>query len=208
MLAYSAMKKNDQRRPLYSVWKPATSSLSASARSNGARLQLAVAQMKKIQNAQKVNGIVEDIPVPEEALLLRGRSRQVQLPATMTGTSTQIATGHFVTDDLGRLAHAAEQRPFAAGAVAGEDDAEHFGGHHRQHEEDRDAHVEGDDAVAERQGQECEERAAKGDIRAEPEEEMIGIGGIRSSLTSNLMPSAIVWSQPNLPPMRVGPRRS
>ena len=46
MLAYSAMKKNDQRSPLYSVWKPATSSLSASARSNGARLQLAVAQVK------------------------------------------------------------------------------------------------------------------------------------------------------------------
>ena len=46
MLPYSAMKKNDQRKPLYSVWKPATSSLSASARSNGARLQLAVAQVK------------------------------------------------------------------------------------------------------------------------------------------------------------------
>ena len=40
------MKKNDQRRPLYSVWKPATSSLSASARSNGARLHWAVAQVK------------------------------------------------------------------------------------------------------------------------------------------------------------------
>src|SRR5215831_1013219 len=56
MDAYSAMKKNDQRRPLYSVWKPATSSLSASARSNGARLQLAVAQVKYVQKAAKVNG--------------------------------------------------------------------------------------------------------------------------------------------------------
>src|SRR5438477_8403682 len=56
MAPYSAMKKNDQRRPLYSVWKPATSSLSASARSNGARLQLAVAQVKYVQNAQNVNG--------------------------------------------------------------------------------------------------------------------------------------------------------
>ena len=46
MLAYSAMKNNNQRKPLYSVWKPATNSLSASARSNGARLQLAVAQVK------------------------------------------------------------------------------------------------------------------------------------------------------------------
>ena len=56
MLPYSARKKIDQRKPLYSVWKPATNSLSASARSNGARLQLAVAVMKKIKNAANVNG--------------------------------------------------------------------------------------------------------------------------------------------------------
>ena len=43
---YSAMKRISQRKPLYSVWKPATSSLSASAKSKGARLQLAVAQVK------------------------------------------------------------------------------------------------------------------------------------------------------------------
>src|ERR1700685_2910489 len=35
---YSAKKNNDQRKPLYSVWKPAVSSDSASARSKGARL--------------------------------------------------------------------------------------------------------------------------------------------------------------------------
>src|SRR5262249_9667956 len=56
MLPYSAMKKSSQRNPEYSVWKPATSSLSASSRSNGARLQLDVAQMKKTQKATKVNG--------------------------------------------------------------------------------------------------------------------------------------------------------
>src|SRR5207245_9887882 len=56
LLPYSAMKKNDQRKPLYSVWKPATNSLSASARSNGARLQLAVAHVKYVQKAPKVNG--------------------------------------------------------------------------------------------------------------------------------------------------------
>ena len=42
---YSAMKKKLHRSPEYSVWKPATSSLSASARSNGARLTLATAQV-------------------------------------------------------------------------------------------------------------------------------------------------------------------
>ena len=43
--AYSAMKKTHQRKPEYSVRKPATSSLSASARSKGARLTLATAQV-------------------------------------------------------------------------------------------------------------------------------------------------------------------
>src|SRR5262249_16115811 len=56
MLPYSAMKIDSQRKPLYSVWKPATSSLSASARSNGARLQLAVAHVKYVKNAANVNG--------------------------------------------------------------------------------------------------------------------------------------------------------
>src|SRR5208337_617076 len=42
MAAYSARKKSDQRNPLYSVWKPATSSDSASGRSKGARLVSAI----------------------------------------------------------------------------------------------------------------------------------------------------------------------
>src|ERR1700691_5208075 len=50
MAEYSARKNKDQRKPLYSVWKPAVSSDSASARSNGARLvsdTIATAKMKK-----------------------------------------------------------------------------------------------------------------------------------------------------------------
>src|SRR4051794_1591346 len=96
--AYSAMKKNDQRRPLYSVWKPATSSLSASARSKGARLHWAVAQVKYVQKATKQNGswnrfqFQKTGPVTgsdwPRAILLRS-----MLPATMTGTSTQMAIG-------------------------------------------------------------------------------------------------------------------
>src|ERR1035437_6507538 len=43
MLAYSARKYRHQRNPLYSVWKPPTSSDSASGKSNGARLVSAVA---------------------------------------------------------------------------------------------------------------------------------------------------------------------
>ncbi len=40
MLAYSARKYSAQRKPLYSVWKPATSSDSASGRSNGSAVGL------------------------------------------------------------------------------------------------------------------------------------------------------------------------
>jgi len=48
MLAYSAMKKAANFMLLYSVWKPATSSFSASGRSKGTRLVSAKAQIKKI----------------------------------------------------------------------------------------------------------------------------------------------------------------
>src|SRR5271170_5040487 len=53
---YSARKNNDQRNPLYSVWKPAVSSDSASARSNGARLVSATMATAKIKNAINPSG--------------------------------------------------------------------------------------------------------------------------------------------------------
>src|SRR5262245_22363062 len=93
MLPYSARKKYDQRMPLYSVWNPATSSLSASARSNGARLQLAVPQMKNTKNATNVNGLwnrfqFQNQPVCSLPIMLRFR-----VPATQTGTTTHIERG-------------------------------------------------------------------------------------------------------------------
>src|SRR6185312_13039506 len=45
MLAYSAMKKKAKRMPLYSVKKPATSSLSASGKSKGTRFVSATAEL-------------------------------------------------------------------------------------------------------------------------------------------------------------------
>src|SRR5580658_9389571 len=48
MLAYSAMKNDANFMLLYSVWKPATSSFSASGRSNGTRLVSAKAAMMKM----------------------------------------------------------------------------------------------------------------------------------------------------------------
>src|ERR1700722_12290799 len=48
MLAYSAMKKAANFMLLYSTWKPATSSFSASGRSNGIRLVSAKAAIMKM----------------------------------------------------------------------------------------------------------------------------------------------------------------
>src|SRR5580698_5590839 len=48
MLAYSAMKNAAKVMLLYSTWKPATSSFSASGRSNGMRLVSANAAIMKI----------------------------------------------------------------------------------------------------------------------------------------------------------------
>src|SRR5436190_17487329 len=47
MLAYSARKNRENRKPLYSVWNPATSSDSASGKSNGARFVSATPHIKK-----------------------------------------------------------------------------------------------------------------------------------------------------------------
>src|SRR5437588_12037649 len=53
---YSARKNSDQRKPLYSVWKPAVSSDSASGRSNGARLVSATMATAKMKNAIRPSG--------------------------------------------------------------------------------------------------------------------------------------------------------
>ena len=49
MLTYSAIWKRAKRMPEYSVWYPATSSCSASGRSNGVRFVSAMAAMKNMR---------------------------------------------------------------------------------------------------------------------------------------------------------------
>src|ERR1700692_2151652 len=56
MAEYSARKNKDQRKPLYSVWKPAVNSDSASGRSKGARLVSATMATAKIKNAIRPRG--------------------------------------------------------------------------------------------------------------------------------------------------------
>src|SRR6266516_8117138 len=50
MFAYSARKNRENLKPLYSVWNPATSSDSASGKSNGARLVSATPHIKNSRN--------------------------------------------------------------------------------------------------------------------------------------------------------------
>src|SRR5262249_22866436 len=92
MLPYSAMKITSQRKPEYSVWKPATSSLSASARSNGARLQLAMAQVKYVQKAANVNGSWKTYQFQMPICCLATTLTFIE-PATITGTSTHRPLG-------------------------------------------------------------------------------------------------------------------
>src|SRR6478672_10624019 len=56
-LAYSARKNRAKRMPLYSVWKPAASSDSASIRSNGVRLVSAMPEMMKTMKPMKPQGV-------------------------------------------------------------------------------------------------------------------------------------------------------
>src|SRR5581483_8219074 len=88
MLPYSARKKYDHRIPLYSVWNPATNSLSASARSNVARLQLAVAVMKNRKKATNVNGSWNRFQFQNHPTCCRPISVRLSVPATHTGTTT------------------------------------------------------------------------------------------------------------------------
>src|SRR5262245_13236513 len=93
MLPYSARKNSDHRSPLYSVWNPATSSLSASARSNGARLQLAVAVMKNTKNATNVNGSWNRFQFQNQPSCCVPMVLRLSVPATQIGTTTHIARG-------------------------------------------------------------------------------------------------------------------
>ena len=61
-----------KKKPLYSVWKPATSSLSASGMSKGARFVSARPAVKKTRNAiGMMREVAEQEPVVQPARLRR-----------------------------------------------------------------------------------------------------------------------------------------
>ena len=75
MFTYSPSMKNANRIPEYSVWNPATSSDSASARSNGGRFVSASAQMKKITNAGNCGSTYQIVVLRIDDLATSGAAR-------------------------------------------------------------------------------------------------------------------------------------
>ena len=71
VFTYSPSMKNANRIPEYSVWNPATSSDSASARSNGGRFVSASAQMRKITNAGNCGSTYQIVVCASTIALIR-----------------------------------------------------------------------------------------------------------------------------------------
>src|ERR1700676_3628482 len=93
MLVYSAMKNIANLKLEYSVWKPATSSDSASGRSNGTRFVSAIAATKKQKNPKICGNGPEKIfhprkPTPQSgcdcALMISVRLKLLAMSSTPT----------------------------------------------------------------------------------------------------------------------------
>ena len=118
--------------------------------------------------------IVENIPLPDAALLLEDDGIEVHAAGHDHRHQDAQRHGDFIAHHLRRLAHAAEQRPLASRAIADQDNAEDLRRQDGEHVEKRDVHFLSDDAVAEGQSQIGHERAGEGDVGAEAEEHVIG----------------------------------
>src|SRR5436305_15202420 len=84
---YSASIKKAQRKPEYSIWYPATSSFSASVKSNGVRFNSAIEAMKKMINAtgcSKIN---------QPCCCCKTISFKFKLPVIRMIPSTDITSG-------------------------------------------------------------------------------------------------------------------
>ena len=146
MFAYSAMKKAAKLMELYSVWKPATSSFSASGRSNGMRFVSANAQIRKMMKLKTCgNGPCK--------IVQRGRNPKYiavlhvdHLPQA-EGIQHQQRRGEcqrhrqFVADHLRRGAQSAEQRVLAVRCPSGQRDPIYAHRGQRQDEQDTDLEI-------------------------------------------------------------------
>ena len=184
MAAYSASINSDQRKPLYSVWKPAVSSDSASGRSKGARLvsaTMAMAKMIERDKAQREK--LED--EPDVLLLLRlhdadhaqrTRASRVQAGHQERGNNRQ-PHGYFVGNHLSAGAQRADQRIVRIGGPAGGDNAEHAERRDAEHEQDADVHVGNGLGGAEGNDDVNREGRDEADDGRNPKNNLVGFGG-------------------------------
>ena len=78
---------------LYSVWKPATSSFSASGRSNGTRLVSANAAIRKMMKLT-ICAAVDQVPVPDAA-------RSAVSTSSRRLSVFEISSGAAIASDIG-----------------------------------------------------------------------------------------------------------
>src|SRR5580700_4694610 len=91
MLVYSAMKNIANLKLAYSVWNPATSSDSASGRSNGTRLVSATAATKKQKNPRICGQTFQPkIPLSGWCACALMMSRRLKLPASKRTPTTDM----------------------------------------------------------------------------------------------------------------------
>ena len=146
MLAYSAMKKEANFMLLYSVWKPATSSFSASGRSNGMRLVSANAGDQENDEADDLRErSLEDVPAAAEpervAALPLHQLAQAQRIRQQQRRGDGQRHRQFVADHLRRAAQPAEQRVLVVRRPAGQRDAVDAHRGNRQHEQHADVQI-------------------------------------------------------------------
>jgi hypothetical protein len=140
----SARKNRAKRIEEYSVWKPPTSSCSASTRSKGGRFSSAVAAMTKITNGHHAGhdrfqlGTMPRKPSPAWATRSRWSTacRTAAPPPPRTGPARPRRTDH-----LRRGPHRAEQRVLRARRPAGQHHAVDGDRRHGQDEQDADGRV-------------------------------------------------------------------
>ena len=216
----SARKKSAKRIEEYSVWKPPTSSCSASTRSNGGRFSSAVPAMRKITNGTTpvtMRFQLGKMPKPSPAWAehdVVGRQRAGQqhdgdhrqpeggLVATPSGPrpapSRAAGTSSPTTSrPASRRRRRSTSRPAPAGRrSAGRPAAGTCRWPKMRDRRRRFAVVE---VAADRDHREHEEGGDHRQERGEAEDVRSARSGIRSSLKKSLMPSASVWRMPNGP---------
>ena len=89
MLMYSAVWKRPQRMPEYSVWYPATSSVSASGRSNGGREVSAIPPSRKTQSPTNCGMKNQSVACCRSTMSTRFSERPISTtPSTLSASAT------------------------------------------------------------------------------------------------------------------------